>query len=380
MYSLTINELTKEQFLQHYWQKKPLLIKAGFTDFNDPLSPEELAGLAMEEGIESRIVTNDGSWQCLNGPFEDFSALGESDSTLLVQAVDHWHPEASQLLEPFRFIPNWRIDDLMVSYSTPGGGVGPHLDQYDVFIIQGQGQRHWRVGEVNKNLRQFSANKGLLQVDPFEAVIDVQLEPGDILYIPPNAPHEGYAVAPSLNYSVGFRAPNQVDLMSAFADHLIDHDLGQHRYGDPELAIRSSQGQLQTHELDTLRALMHQVIDDDKVFLRFIGETLSQPKHDKDLLPVEPAMCADTICDYVSDYPHLYKAGGLRALYITRDNAVILFVEGHSFSLPIEHLGVIRALSDQQSICTSELEPALNCLLFRQTLSTLINEGYWYSE
>ncbi len=277
MYSLTINELSKAQFLAQYWQKQPLLIKGGFKNFVDPIDAEELAGLAMEEGIESRIVTNSDGWQCANGPFEDFSTLGEEHSTLLVQAVDHWHPDAAELVEPFRFIPNWRIDDLMVSYSTPGGGVGPHIDQYDVFIIQGSGKRHWRVGQVDKSVQQFSANKGLLQVGPFTAVIDVELEPGDILYIPPNAPHEGYAIEPSLNYSIGFRAPNQTDLLSAFADHLIDHDLGQARYGDEQLTERPSRGELTSDEIARLRKLMIAAIDDDSTFLRFISESLSEP-------------------------------------------------------------------------------------------------------
>ena len=241
MYQLKINNLCEQEFLNQYWQKKPLLIKQGFTDFQDPIEAEELAGLAMEESIESRIVTNhNNDWQAYQGPFEDFEKLTEQHATLLVQAVDHWHSDAAQLLQPFRFIPNWRIDDLMISYSTPKGGVGPHLDQYDVFIIQGQGKRHWRVGLPDPTLKQFAQNKKLLQVEQFEAVIDCILEPGDILYIPPGCPHEGYAIENALNYSVGFRAPNQQDLFSSFADHVIDTDSGQKRYTDHTLALRDS--------------------------------------------------------------------------------------------------------------------------------------------
>ncbi|WP_105216017.1 cupin domain-containing protein [Pseudoalteromonas sp. T1lg22] len=380
MYSLTINELSKAQFLAQYWQKQPLLIKGGFKNFVDPIDAEELAGLAMEEGIESRIVTNSDGWQCANGPFEDFSTLGEEHSTLLVQAVDHWHPDAAELVEPFRFIPNWRIDDLMVSYSTPGGGVGPHIDQYDVFIIQGSGKRHWRVGQVDKSVQQFSANKGLLQVGPFTAVIDVELEPGDILYIPPNAPHEGYAIEPSLNYSIGFRAPNQTDLLSAFADHLIDHDLGQARYGDEQLTERPSRGELTGDEIARLRQLMIAAIDDDSTFLRFISESLSEPKHDKDLLPLDEPLEEHQVMDFLSDYPLLHKAGGLRSLYVKQQDAVILAVEGHSFCLPINHLETVKLLCDEQSIATHVLAMNTSCLLFRQTLATLIKEGYWFAD
>ncbi|MEO2279341.1 cupin domain-containing protein [Pseudoalteromonas pernae] len=380
MYTLHINELSETEFLNQYWQKKPLLIKAGFKDFADPLDAEELAGLAMEESIESRMVTNHDGWQCENGPFEDFSALANDHATLLVQAVDHWHPEAAQLVEPFRFIPNWRIDDLMVSYSTPGGGVGPHLDQYDVFIIQGSGKRHWRVGNVDKNIKQFSADKALLQVGEFEAVIDVVLEPGDILYIPPSAPHEGYAVESAINYSVGFRAPNQTDLLSAFADHLIDLDLGQARYSDADLNIQQSRGELTQPDITKLRHLMIDAIKDDNTFLRFIAEQLSEPKHDKDLLPLEPKLEPNELSDFLREYPVIYKAGGLRSIYIAQKDSVLLAVEGHSFNLPSKHLSIIAALCDQQYQYTEQLLAHTDCLLFRQTLSTLINEGYWYAD
>ena len=192
MYQLNLAELSVAEFLNQYWQKKPLLIKGGFKNFVDPLTADELAGLATEEEIESRIVSCvDKQWDMQTGPFEDFSEFGDKGWTLLVQAVDHWHPLAAKLLDPFRFIPNWRIDDLMVSFSTPGGGVGPHLDQYDVFIIQGEGKRHWRVGMPDSNLQQLCPHPRLLQVSPFVDCIDVITEPGDILYIPPGCPHDG---------------------------------------------------------------------------------------------------------------------------------------------------------------------------------------------
>ncbi|MFY8273444.1 JmjC domain-containing protein [Pseudoalteromonas sp. SSDWG2] len=378
MYTLHINDLTQQEFLSQYWQKKPLLIKGGFKSFEDPLEPDELAGLAMEEGIESRIVTNHDGWQCTNGPFEDFSPLSNENATLLVQAVDHWHPDAAQLLEPFRFIPNWRIDDLMVSYSTVGGGVGPHLDQYDVFIIQGLGKRHWRVGNVDKSIQQFSANKGLLQVGQFDAVIDVILEPGDILYIPPSAPHEGYATEAAMNYSVGFRAPNQTDLLSAFADHLIDHDLGQSRYTDASLTLRDSCGQLQQNEIEHLRALVTDAINDDDVFLRFIAEHISAPKHDKDLLPLDDEIDESSVSNYLHNYPYLYKAGGLRCIYIEQDESVMLGVEGHSFNMPIMHLTAVQALCDQPQVQTPLILEHTHCLLFRQMMATLIREGFWF--
>lgn len=172
----------------------------------------------MESEVDSRLVSHqDGKWQVSHGPFESYDHLGETNWSLLVQAVNHWHEPTAALMRPFRELPDWRIDDLMISFSVPGGGVGPHLDQYDVFIIQGTGRRRWRVGE-KLQMKQHCPHPDLLQVDPFEAIIDEELEPGDILYIPPGFPHEGYALENAMNYSVGFRAPNTRELISGFAD------------------------------------------------------------------------------------------------------------------------------------------------------------------
>ncbi len=222
-YQLTLNW---PDFLERHWQKRPVVLKRGFTNFIDPLSPDELAGLAMESEIDSRLVSHqDGKWQVSHGPFESYDHLGESNWSLLVQAVNHWHEPTAALMRPFRALPDWRIDDLMISFSVPGGGVGPHLDQYDVFIIQGTGRRRWRVGE-KLQMRQHCPHPDLLQVDPFEAIIDEELEPGDILYIPPGFPHEGYALENAMNYSVGFRAPNSRELISGFADYVLQRELG----------------------------------------------------------------------------------------------------------------------------------------------------------
>lgn len=381
MYQLKINELSEHEFLTQYWQKKPLLIKQGFANFNDPLDANELAGLAMEESIESRIVTNhQNNWQTFQGPFEDFEKLTENNSTLLVQAVDHWHPDAAQLLEPFRFIPNWRIDDLMISYSTPKGGVGPHLDQYDVFIIQGEGKRHWRVGLPDPSLKQFAQNKKLLQVEPFKAIIDCVLEPGDILYIPPGCPHEGYALENALNYSVGFRAPNQKDLYSSFADHLIDTDSGQKRYTDHKLALRESKGELNNLEVEKLKTLMSSVLEDEKLFKYWLGLALSQPKHDMDLAPVEPPLTVDEITDTLCDDDTIYeRIGGTRAIYQIINNELLLSVNGENYSLPLSDICAVRLLTDVTYFEVTQLKEVEKSLAFVKIFTTLVNEGIWFN-
>lgn len=381
MYQLKINNLCEQEFLNQYWQKKPLLIKQGFTDFQDPIEAEELAGLAMEESIESRIVTNhNNDWQAYQGPFEDFEKLTEQHATLLVQAVDHWHSDAAQLLQPFRFIPNWRIDDLMISYSTPKGGVGPHLDQYDVFIIQGQGKRHWRVGLPDPTLKQFAQNKKLLQVEQFEAVIDCILEPGDILYIPPGCPHEGYAIENALNYSVGFRAPNQQDLFSSFADHVIDTDSGQKRYTDHTLALRDSIGELLQSETDKVKTLMQALLNNDELFKHWLGNTLSQAKHEMDLAPLEEPITCEQMSDFIANNAEEFeRLGGVRAIYQQLEDALLLSINGENYPLPLCDLNAVTLLTDHDYVNTDDLNAAQPSLVFIQTFTTLVNEGMWFN-
>lgn len=381
MYHLKINDLSENEFLNHYWQKKPLLIRQGFTNFQDPIEPEELAGLAMEESIESRIVTNhNDDWQAFQGPFEDFEKLTEQHATLLVQAVDHWHSEAAQLLEPFRFIPNWRIDDLMISYSTPKGGVGPHLDQYDVFIIQGQGKRHWRVGLPDPTLKQFAQNKKLLQVEQFEAVIDCILEPGDILYIPPGCPHEGYAIENALNYSVGFRAPNQQDLFSSLADHIIDTDSGQKRYTDHTLALRESKGEFLDSEANKVKTLMQALLNNDELFKQWLGNTLSQAKHEMDLAPLEEPITDDQLTQLITNIDEEFeRLGGVRAIYQQLEDTLLLSINGENYPLPLSDLNAVKLLTDNSYFNTDDLNAAKPSLVFIQTFTTLVNEGIWFN-
>ena len=148
MLTLNLADFSLEHFMAYYWQQRPVVIRQGFAHFEDLISPNDLAGLAMEEAVESRLVyKTDGQWQAESGPFESYKRFGKTGWTLIVQAVNHYSPEVAELVKPFAFIPKWRLDDVMISYATPGGGVGPHIDLYDVFICQGSGRRQWRVGD-----------------------------------------------------------------------------------------------------------------------------------------------------------------------------------------------------------------------------------------
>jgi 50S ribosomal protein L16 3-hydroxylase len=221
-----------ESFLREYWQRKPLLIKGALPAFTDPLSPEELAGLACEDGVESRLVfTRGGKYRMTQSPFQesDFTSLPRKNWTLLVQAVDHYVPQVKALLQCVNFLPSWRVDDVMISYAAPGGGVGPHFDYYDVFLVQGQGRRTWRLGQRCNVDDTLLTASGLKLLREFHTSAEYSLEPGDVLYVPPGLAHWGIAENDSLCYSLGFRAPAVSDMLLDFTDQLADTLPPDHR-------------------------------------------------------------------------------------------------------------------------------------------------------
>ncbi|WP_034914143.1 cupin domain-containing protein [Erwinia sp. 9145] len=365
-------DLNWPDFIQRYWQKRPVVLKRGFKDFIDPISPDELAGLAMENEVDSRLVSHqDGKWQVSHGPFESYDHLGENNWSLLVQAVDHWHEASAALMRPFRFLPDWRIDDLMISFAVPGGGVGPHLDQYDVFIIQGTGRRRWRVGE-KVPMKQHCPHPDLLQVDPFEAIIDEELEPGDILYIPPGFPHEDYSLENAINYSVGFRAPSGRELISGFADYVLSRELGSYRFADPDIQPRDNPAEILPQEIDGIRAMMLEVVNQPEQFNQWFGEFISQSRHELDAAPPEPPYQPDEIYDALHEGDSLTRLGGLRVLQIGQT----VFVNGEQVESS-QH-AALMSMANQQVLNAEALGVALDDPSFLTQLTALVNCGYWF--
>lgn len=382
MDSLNWGELTPERFLAEYWQKKPLLIKQAFANFQDPISADELAGLAMEGEIESRIVSvnGEGNWQVDHGPFEDFACYGESHWSLLVQAVNNWSRPTHHLLSPFSFIPNWRIDDVMVSFSTPNGGVGAHLDQYDVFIIQGSGTRRWQVGAPDSSLTSLLPHPDLKQVSAFEPVIDEITTAGDLLYIPPNHPHNGVSIENSVNFSIGFQAPSSQDLWSGFADKLIDQNMGEQRFSDPERRVCQNSFNITPDDKKQLKAFMLQQLEQEGFYEQFIGQYLTQGHHALEILVPVTEIDEAKLFDILSEPDIKFMpVSGLKAA-ILNDTQATLFINGESFILEKQTLALAQHLAQQNPITTSEIKTFTDCLKNRQLLTSVLNKGYWYIE
>lgn len=250
------------RFLREYWQKRPLLIRNAFADFQPPLQPDDLAGLACEDGALSRLIVHDDKrdrWSVKTGPLQesDFARTPASHWTLLVQDVDKWDADVARLLEHFGFLPSWRVDDVMVSYAEPGGGVGAHVDQYDVFLLQGLGQRHWAISTDPAAPKDFRPDVELKQLAQFEPTHEWLLQPGDMLYLPPGVPHDGVAFGgPCMTFSIGMRAPSQAELTGDLADYLAERLDESQRYTDADLTPARSAGEIDNPALDRLRAAL----------------------------------------------------------------------------------------------------------------------------
>lgn len=247
------------RFLRDYWQKRPLLIRNAFPGYTSPIAPEDLAGLACEDGVLARIVEHDRThdrFHLRTGPFaeEVFPDMPHHDWTLLVQDVDKWDADVRALLAHFSFLPRWRIDDIMVSFAATGGSVGAHIDQYDVFLLQAQGERRWQIDAGPNPPVAFRDDAELRLLRSFHPTHDWVLGPGDMLYLPPGVPHHGVAVNPCLTFSVGMRAPSAAELMADWVDTMIAEADDSQRYVDADLAAVKD-----PHEIDT--AAMVRVVD-----------------------------------------------------------------------------------------------------------------------
>lgn len=382
MYHLDLNQMSKNEFLATYWQKKPVVIRQGFKDFVDPIDPDEFAGIAMEETVQSRLVSKkNGQWQAEFGPFESYNHLGERDWSLVIQALDNFSEEAAELIEPFRFIPHWRLDDLMVSFATEGGGVGPHIDNYDVFICQGSGKRHWRVGDRG-NHAEVVPHEALLHVEPFDAIIDVELEAGDILYIPPGFAHEGTALEPSMSFSVGFRANSAISLLSGFADHLIDNELGSQLLEDPNRQAISNSGEISNDDYANIKQQLQNLLDDDKLFKNFVGNFLTNAKHELDLMPSDEPFGHEEVSELLGIHA-IKRLGGLRAFYFEdflegSINDGICYINGEQITFDKEIAPAIKLLCDQVTITPDELAPWRENSHFITLMAELLDQGFWF--
>ncbi|MEP7727882.1 cupin domain-containing protein [Marinomonas primoryensis] len=380
--------MTAQTFLNEYWQKKPLLIRAGLVDFNVPLEADELAGMAMEEEVESRIVIENGKtpWETQQGPFDEstFATLPEKEWTLLVQAVDHWVPEIQTLKEQFQFLPSWRLDDVMVSYATEGGSVGPHYDQYDVFLAQVAGKRRWQVLAPEEYQDTAISDISLHILDNFNATPDMDwvLEAGDILYLPPNFAHNGRAIDDDcMTYSIGFRAPSLQDALTGVRDKLCETVNVKDRFAAPETGKREHNAQIHSDDIAYLQAELTRLINQPDLLANWLGETMSESKYPEYLAPLNGKELNEAFESAIQGQTFI-RPGDARICYYlsTNDTTMRVFCNGESLEISNELAPFVQAITDQIEFDFSgldlnqnkDLEPLVRFLICQQGIIELV--------
>jgi len=374
--------LSPAQFIAQYWQKQPLLIRNAWPGFQDPFTPEQIAGLACESEVEARLVQEiQGRWQVRHSPFQeqDFLALPETHWTLLVQDAEKHAPDLVALLEPFRFIPDWRIDDLMISYAPQFGSVGPHVDDYDVFLLQGQGQRRWQISSQSVATDNLLPDSELRILRDFCAEQEWVLESGDMLYLPPRIAHYGVALEPCLTYSIGFRAPTHAVLVSSFADFVLEHIDPDALYADPDLSIQDNPGEITSATVAKSKQLLTRYLScaDDGI-ADWLGCHVTEPKplfgasHDE-----STPLSAMELQAYLDKDGVLERNPGSRFAYITRGEQAKLFIDGQVFNLSAELAFAAPLLCRHQVLTKAILTPVIRHSAAFDLLLELVNEGFW---
>ncbi len=265
--------------MERHWQRRPLLVRGAFPGFRDPLTPRQVLALACGDSAQSRLVRRVGkNWTLEHGPFaaSRFKQLPRRDWTVLVQDTNHFSPAAERLLQRFDFIPHARVDDVMVSYAVPGGGVGPHVDSYDVFLLQGFGRRRWRISRQQD--RRFIPNLPLKVLERFVPDEEWVLEPGDMLYLPPGIAHHGIAESECLTWSIGFRAPTDAEIVEGFLDHLRDRPAAGGQYADPGTRPARHPGEIPAPMLAHAARAIAAIRWSDAEIREYAGRHLSEVK------------------------------------------------------------------------------------------------------
>lgn len=279
MKNILLGGISPETFLRDYWQKKPLLVRNASPGFQGLLTIEELIGFACQDNSQSRLITREGNEWCVQSDIltdADFARLDKKSWTLLVHDMNHFLVAARDLLHKFSFIPYARLDDLMVSCSPKGGGIGPHVDSYDVFLLQGSGSKRWQISaQQNHQLIEDIPLKILRDFKPEQEWV---LEPGDMLYLPPYYAHNGVAENDCMTYSIGFRAPSYQEICEQFLIYLQDHLSVEGQYSDPDLKLQSSPLEISTSMLLKTEAILRNIQWNGTDIERFLGIYLTEPK------------------------------------------------------------------------------------------------------
>ncbi len=371
--------LINRAFFRDYWQKKPLLMRNAVDFSQTGPDREALFSLVGDENIESRLVIELGErpWEVHFGPFtsSQLERLPDSNWTILLQDMDKHLPEVASLLEQFRGIPRWRIDDIMISFAVDGGSVGPHTDEYDVFLIQASGKRLWRIDTDPEADRSLVPDLDMKILQHFEAGQEWLLEPGDVLYLPPGIAHWGIARGECITWSVGFRAPSARELLPDWAEAR-QQVIADHRYSDPELELQAHDGEIRPQAVIKLQQMLLTALQQDPVdFGAWFGRYITEPKEHLQPIP-DPDLSSPAILLARLQVQSLARHPASRILFMRNGGKLYLFCGGHSYPLPEACLSLAILLSEQETWSREELESWLEDEQSAGVLIDLCQRGY----
>jgi len=374
-----LGNLTTEQFFNEYWQKKPLLIRNAIDDFESLITPDELAGLSLEDGVNSRIIIEkdaESPWKVIYSPLEEsiFTETPKTHWTLLVSDVEKHIPEFTKITDQFRFIPDWRIDDLMISYAPEGGSVGAHIDQYDVFLLQAHGQRRWQIGSSPVNNESYIEDLEIRVLKEFEFDHDWVLNPGDMLYLPPKIAHHGVAMNDCLTYSIGFRANSHNELISSFTDHLLNTNNNDSRYN--AIDFQNHPGEISADSIQQLKKILLSNIQIDNQHIeQWFGQFITEQKIQIDTYAEYSFENFKELSNYLSEQHTFRRHPAIRFAFIKNGPQSDLFVNGKKYITATEFA---ELLCDNRKISYPEISETFSDAKEQHLLLECFNLGYLY--
>lgn len=363
MYTNLLGGLSPRQFLSEYWQKKPLLVRQAVPGFTGLVDHDDLLEMACDPDVESRLVRrHSNEWELQRGPQKRSKLRGAKHPwTVLVQGVNLWVPAADALLHKFDFIPQARLDDLMVSYAVDGGGVGPHFDNYDVFLLQGAGKRRWRIGAQDD--RSLLDDVPLKILKNFKPEFDWVLEPGDMLYLPPHWAHDGVAIGECTTYSIGFRSPDAQELGSEFLGWMQDRLKLDGLYADPDLEPQENSALIGDRMIDQVMTMLAAIRWDRADVAAFLGHYLTEPKPQVYFEPPEQPL---TQRKFLSAARKLGLALDARSLLLCAESH--FYLNGELLTIEPDDSTTLAALADKRRL-PRDIE-------LSDTLANLLYEAY----
>lgn len=374
-----LGNLTTEQFFNEYWQKKPLLIRNAINDFESLISPDELAGLSLEDQVQSRIIIEKDTetpWKVIYSPLKEsvFTDTPETHWTLLVSDVEKHIPEFTEITDQFRFIPDWRIDDLMISYAPEGGSVGPHIDQYDVFLLQAHGQRRWQIGSSPVTNEDFIEDLEIRVLKEFEYDHDWVLNPGDMLYLPPKIAHHGVAMNDCLTYSIGFRANSHNEMVSSFTDYLLNTNNNENRYN--AIDFQNHPGEISSDSIQQLkRILLSNIQIDNPHIEQWFGQFITEQKIQIDTFAEHEFKDFNALSDFLTEQGIIHRHPAIRFAFINHGQQSDLFVNGKKY---ITSTKFSELLCDNREINYPEILKTISSADEKHVLFECFRLGYIY--